>query len=98
VTNTGMPKDLRPIRKNIRLAKCSEKCRYRTVNEAVTAADRYNEAIALVDAPMTAYFCSIHQVYHTGHRRNLDEIEAIHLLQDSRARSRNYFSEFMNDD
>ncbi len=54
------------------MTKCTLKRQFPTLCEAIQAADKYMDEIALVLAPMTPYRCNKHNCYHIGHNRYMN--------------------------
>jgi len=54
------------------MKKCTLKRQFSTLCEAIQAADKYMDEIALVLAPMAPYRCKKHNCYHIGHNRYMN--------------------------
>lgn len=74
-------KSNRDARSSVHVVKdCRGKIKYPRFCDAVHAADEFNEAKALVAAPMVVYWCKVHRVFHKGHNRRMKPwAEAVYL-------------------
>lgn len=66
---------MKPIMKNIAPTRpgsrgswrCDAKKQYLCIRDAIRAADRYMDRVAITRAPMVPYYCPRHICWHTGH-------------------------------
>jgi hypothetical protein len=56
--------------------RCDDKLRFSTYLRAWEAAASYTRRVALLLSPMVPYYCHNHEVYHIGHWRSREEIQA----------------------
>ena len=71
---------------------CHEKRCYSTYIDAQIASDFHNFRIVLMEFPIVPYHCSIHDTWHIGHDRKLNEYEADDYLWKSLARTKRWLS------